>query len=111
MDRLAGGAGTLASPAPVKTVGSYWPHATTLFDYIRRSMPFTAPQSLDANQVYALTAYVLFLNDIVTQDQRLDARTLPGIQMPNRDGFVWPDPRPDTNNQPCMRDCGDKATP
>jgi cytochrome c len=92
-------------------VNSYWPHASTLFDYIRRSMPFTAPQSLDANQIYALTAYVLSLDGIVAEDQRLDATTLPAIEMPNRHGFVSPDPRPDTANQPCMHDCGAAPAP
>jgi cytochrome c len=87
-DRLVGGQGTLASEHPVKTVGSYWPYATTLFDYVRRAMPFTAPQSLTPDQVYAATAYVLFLNGIVPEDTALDARTLPRVEMPNRAGFV-----------------------
>ncbi|MBN3533521.1 cytochrome c [Burkholderia cenocepacia] len=92
-DPLVGGAGSLASAKPKKTVGSYWPYATTLFDYIRRAMPYNAPQSLSADDVYAVTAYVLHLNGIVSGDARLDARTLPRVRMPNRDGFV-PDPRP-----------------
>ncbi|AIO43852.1 cytochrome c [Burkholderia cenocepacia] len=92
-DPLVGGAGSLASAKPKKTVGSYWPYATTLFDYIRRAMPYNAPQSLSADDVYAVTAYVLHLNGIVSSDARLDARTLPRVRMPNRDGFV-PDPRP-----------------
>ena len=78
-----------------KTVGSYWPYATTLFDYICRAMPYNAPQSLSADEVYAVTAYVLHLNGIVPADARLDARTLPRVRMPNRDGFVS-DPRPGT---------------
>jgi cytochrome c len=94
MDRLAGGQGTLASGRPVKTVGSYWPYATTLFDYVRRAMPFDAPQSLSAGEVYAVTAFVLHLNGIVPEDAVLDAAALPAIAMPNRGGFV-PDPRPD----------------
>ena len=95
MEALVGGAGTLASAHPVKTVGSFWPFATTLFDYVRRAMPFDAPQSLSADEVYAVTAYVLFLNHLVPQDAVLDARTLPQVKMPNRNGFTSPDPRPD----------------
>lgn len=94
MDRLAGGQGTLATSKPVKTVGSYWPYATTLFDYVRRTMPFTAPQSLANDEVYALTAYLLSLNGIIANDAVLDAKTLPKVEMPNRKRFV-PDPRPD----------------
>jgi cytochrome c len=88
-DRLAGGHGTLQDAAPVKTVGSYWPYATTVFDYIRRAMPFTQPQSLSANETYALTAYLLFLNDIVERDEVIDAGTLPAIEMPNEGNFYW----------------------
>jgi S-disulfanyl-L-cysteine oxidoreductase SoxD len=72
----------------VQTVGSYWPYATTLFDYIRRAMPFPAPQSLTADQVYAVTAYLLRLNGVVPDGTVLDAATLPKVRMPNRDGFV-----------------------
>ena len=100
MDRLVGGAGTLASAKPIKTVGSYWPYATTLFDYVRRAMPFNAPQSLTPDQVYAVAAYILYLNKIVPEDATLDAATLPKIRMPNRDGFTSPDPRPDVHEQP-----------
>ena len=89
---LMGGPGTLATPKPVQTVGSFWPYATTLFDYIRRAMPFQAPGSLTDDQVYSLTAYILRLNGIVPNDTVLDAATLPKVQMPNRDGFV---PNPD----------------
>ncbi len=85
---LMGGLGTLATPKPVKTAGSYWPYATTLFDYIRRAMPFQAPGSLTDDQVYALTAYILRLNGIVPEDAVLDAASLPKVRMPNRDGFV-----------------------
>jgi S-disulfanyl-L-cysteine oxidoreductase SoxD len=94
-DRLAGGFGTLATSKPVRTVGSYWPYATTLFDYIRRAMPFNAPQSLTADQIYAVSAYILYLNNIVSEDTVLDAASLPRVRMPNRDGFTSPDPRPD----------------
>lgn len=92
-DPLAGGIGTLSSEKPKKTVGSYWPYATTLYDYIRRAMPYDAPQSLSADDVYAVSAYVLYLNKIVPEDTRLDAKSLPRVKMPNRDGFVS-DPRP-----------------
>ena len=91
-DPLVGGIGTLASQKPVKTVGSYWPYATTLFDYIRRAMPFNAPWSLSNDEVYAVSAYLLSLNGIIDQKARMDAQTLPQVQMPNREGFVsyWP---------------------
>src|SRR3954471_23843987 len=88
MDGLVGGAGTLASDKPVKTVGSYWPYATTLFDYVRRTMPFTDPHGLGDDETYAVTAYVLFLNGIVGEDDVMNAQTLPGVKMPNRDGFI-----------------------
>ncbi|MBT8447630.1 MAG: cytochrome c, partial [Gammaproteobacteria bacterium] len=74
-----------------KIIGTYWPFATTLFDFIRRAMPMTAPGSLTADETYALTAYLLFLNDIVGPDQRLDAAALAAVVMPNRDGFIWID--------------------
>src|SRR5437588_10590868 len=93
-DRLVGGLGTLATPNPVRTVGSYWPYAPTLFDYIRRAMPQNAPQSLSNDEVYAVSAYILSLNGIVPTDATLDARSLAAIKMPNRDGF-GSDPRPD----------------
>ena len=85
--RLAGGQGTLATKAPVLTVGSYWPYAPTLFDYIRRAMPQDSPQSLTADEVYAVTAYTLHLNGIVGADAVLDAASLAAIKMPNRNGF------------------------
>ncbi len=88
MDRLAGGSGTIGTARPVKTVGSYWPFATTLYDFIRRAMPFNAPQSLSPNEVYAVGAYVLFLNQLVPDDAVLDAQSLPRIVMPNRNAFV-----------------------
>ncbi len=94
-DQLVGGFGTLATSKPVRTVGSYWPHASTLFDYIRRAMPFNSPQSLSADQVYAVSAYILYLNNIVLEDTVLDAASLPRVEMPNRDGLTSPDPRPD----------------
>ncbi len=93
-EALAGGKGSLASAKPVKTVGSYWPYATTLWDYIHRAMPFDHPGTLTDDDVYALTAYVLYLNDIVQQDAVVNQSTLSTIEMPNRNGFVA-DPRPD----------------
>ena len=94
-DRLVGGAGTIApDKAPVKTVGSYWPYATTLFDYVRRAMPWDRPKSLTDDEVYAVAAYVLYLNGIIGQDDVLDAQSLPKVKMPNREGFAafprWP---------------------
>ena len=93
-DQLTGGLGTLASAKPVKTPASYWPVATTLFDYIRRAMPITSPQSLTNDEVYAVTAYILSIDGIVPADAVLDAKTLPRVKMPNRDGFIswWPKP-------------------
>jgi cytochrome c len=92
-DALVGGMGTLApDKAPVKTVGSYWPYATTLFDYVRRAMPFQESQSLTSDEVYAVSAYILQLNEIIGKDDVLDAQTLPKVKMPNRDGFI-PFPR------------------
>ena len=87
-DPLAGGIGTLASPTPVKTVASYWPYATTLFDYIRRAMPVTAPRSLSDDEVYALVAYLLSIDGIVKKNAVMDAKTLPKVKMPNRQGFI-----------------------
>jgi len=87
-DRLVGGQGTLATAMPIKTVGSYWPYAMTLFDYIRRAMPYPTPGTLSDDDTYAVAAYILSLNGIVPADGRLDQATLPKIQMPNRDGFV-----------------------
>jgi cytochrome c len=86
--RLVGGAGTLTGNEPVKTVGSYWQWATTLFDYIRRAMPFSAPLSLKDEEVYAVTAYILNLNGIIGEDDVMNAQTLPKVKMPNRDGFI-----------------------
>ncbi|HEV7411645.1 MAG TPA: cytochrome c [Bradyrhizobium sp.] len=104
-DRLAGGQGTLATPKPVRTVGSYWPYAPTLFDYIRRAMPQNAPQSLSNDDVYAVSAYVLNLNGLLPADAVLDAKTLPAIKMPNRSMFTG-DTRPDVKNPACVTDCG-----
>lgn len=95
-DPLVGGIGSLTTETPRKTVGSYWPVATTLWDYINRAMPFDAPGSLSATEVYGTVAYVLFLNDIIGEHDRMDATTLLDVRMPNRDGFVV-DPRPDVD--------------
>jgi S-disulfanyl-L-cysteine oxidoreductase SoxD len=108
---LAGGKGTLATPEPLPTVGSKWQFATTLFDYIRRAMPLNAPESLSSEEVYSLTAYVLFLNDILPENATLDKQSLPLVKMPNAagfstdHGFMRVDGKPDTHNTACMRDC------
>ena len=96
-DILVGGQGTLASDTPLKTVGSFWPYAPTLWDYINRAMPFETPGTMSPDAVYSTVAYVLFLNELVAEDQLLDATTLPLIKMPNRDGFI-PDNRPDVGH-------------
>lgn len=93
-DRLVGGQGSLATDHPVKTIGSYWPYATALCDYIFRAMSFTAPQSLTPNEVYALVAWLLHQNQIIPADAVIDAKALPAVTMPNRKGFI-PDQRPD----------------
>ena len=86
-DQLTGGIGTLASANPVKTVSSFWPYATTVFDYIRRAMPWTQPRSLTDHETYALVAYILSIDGIVKKNAVLDAKSLPKIVMPNRNGF------------------------
>lgn len=91
---LVGGQGTLATAKPLKTVGSYWPYATTVWDYINRAMPFDQPGLLKPAEVYAVVAYILNLNGIIGSDQVMDAKSLAKVKMPNRDGFVS-DPRPD----------------
>jgi cytochrome c len=87
-DRLVGGQGTLASKAPVRTIGSYWPYATTVFDYVRRSMPYIQTQSLSDNEVYAVTAYLLNLNGIIGENDEMNAQTLPKVKMPNQSSFI-----------------------
>ena len=109
-DPLAGGQGSLAGEQARKTVGSYWPAATTLWDYVNRAMPFNRPGSLLPDEVYAVVAYVLHLNGIVGEDDPVDAETLPRIEMPNRDGFV-PDPRPDLALLPDGPAAGRQASP
>src|SRR6201994_1568272 len=103
-ERLVGGQGTIATPKPIKTVGSFWPYAPTLFDYIRRAMPQNAPQSLSNEDVYAVSAYVLNLNGLLPDDATLDAKNLAAIKMPNSEGF-GDDPRPDVKNPACESGC------
>ncbi|MGA8223964.1 MAG: cytochrome c [Candidatus Acidiferrales bacterium] len=95
---LAGGRGTLKDKNPVLTVGSFWPYATTVWDYIHRAMPYQRPGSLTADETYAVTAYILYLNGIVDEKATLDEKSLAGVKMPNRDGFVG-DPRPDVDGK------------
>ena len=94
-DQLVGGQGTLTSASPVRTIGSYWPYATTVFDYVRRAMPYTQSQSLTNDEVYAVTAYLLHLNGIIGAQDVMNAQTLPQVQMPNREHFIlaYPTPR------------------
>ena len=104
---LVGGVGSLASDLPEKTPGSYWPFATTIYDYIDRAMPFFAPHTLKPDQIYSLVAWLLNANGIVKSDWVADARTLPLVKMPNRDHWNWKDPRPVTHNTACMTNCAD----
>jgi len=94
---LVGGRGTLASGKPKKTVESFWPYASTLFDFTKRAMPFHTPGSLTDDQIYAVSAYILAEGDIIGKDEVMNAETLPAVVMPNHDGFI-PDPRPDVFN-------------
>ena len=103
------GEGILTGDRPEPNVGTYWPYATTLWDYINRSMPFPAPHTLSADQVYAITAYVLNLNNLVPNDFVADLNSLPKVEMRNRNGFIWTDPRPDTKDAECMSNCRDPA--
>lgn len=96
-DRLIGGRDSLATDKPLKTVESYWPYAPSVFDYIKRAMPFNAPGSLSDDEVYAVTAYILHRANIIKEDEEMNADTLTKVEMPNKDGFI-PDPRPDVRN-------------
>jgi S-disulfanyl-L-cysteine oxidoreductase SoxD len=88
-DRLVGGQGSLPGDKPaIKTVGSYWPYATTLFDYVRRAMPYVESKSLSPDETYAVAAYILNLNGVIGDTDVINAQTLPGVKMPNREGFV-----------------------
>jgi len=102
--------GELTGERPERTVGSYWPYAVTLFDYINRAQPFPSPHTLDADQVYAMTAYILNLNNIVDNNFVADRVSLPKVKMPRQDFFIWQDPRPDTAAKECMKDCVDPKT-
>ena len=88
-DTLAGGHGSLSGDRPQKTIGSFWPYATTVFDYVRRSMPLQSPGILSNDQMYAVTAYLLYINDVIDENDEISAETLPDVRMPNRDNFVW----------------------
>jgi cytochrome c len=91
---LVGGDGSLNTAKPLKTIGSYWPYATTLWDYVNRSMPFDRPSVMSHDDVYAVVAYLLNLNGIIREQDVMDAKSIAAVRMPNRDGFI-PDPRPD----------------
>ena len=109
--QLAGGVGSLRSDNPVRTTGSKLNYAATLWDYINRAMPFQAPKSLTADEVYALTAYLLYLNELVPEDATLDQTSILQLRMPNRDGFTTQhgfmrrEGKPDVQASACMRDC------
>ena len=106
---LVGGDGTLASHDPEKTTGSYWPYASTIFDYVYRSMPFGEAQTLTHDETYKLVAYLLSMNEIIEEDYVLSEKNIGKIKMPNAGGFLLPDPRPDVTKykegQPCMKNC------
>ena len=104
---LVGGHDSLASDDPVKTIGSYWPFASTVYDYVYRAMPFGESQSLTADQTYAVVAYLLYMNDVIEEEFVLDNSNIGDIKMPNRNGFMMPDPRPDgqISGEPCMKNC------
>jgi len=87
---LTGGIGSLATADPIRTVGSFWPYATTLFDYIQRAMPYNHPGSLKFDELYSITAYVLFLNELIEEDTVLNKDSLADVEMPNKNGFDWP---------------------
>jgi len=107
--KLAGGIGTIKTGSPEKTVGSYWPYASTLLDYVHRAMPFPSPHSLSWDEAWAISAYVLYLNEIITdEDFVLSKETFASVHMPNEDGFI-PDMRPDTPQERCMKDCVDPS--
>ncbi|RTL50648.1 MAG: cytochrome c [Bradyrhizobiaceae bacterium] len=108
--KLVGGNGTLTADRPEPTVGSYWPFPVTLWDYINRAMPFPTPHTLSSDDVYALTAYILNLNNLVPENFVADKDSLPKVKMPNHDNFSWQDPRPDTATKPCMTKCLDPST-
>ena len=105
---LVGGEGTLNTHDPLKTTGSYWPYASTIFDYVYRAMPYGASQSLSFDETYQIVAYLLYMNDIVDDDFVLSDQNIGSIKMPNQNGFILPDPRPDISiidGNPCMKNC------
>ena len=106
---LVGGDGTLASHDPEKTTGSYWPYASTIFDYVYRSMPFGEAQTLTHDETYKIVAYLLNMNEIIDENFVLSEKNIGKIKMPNASGFSLPDPRPDVTKykdcQPCMKNC------
>ncbi len=105
---LVGGNGSLATYDPLKTTGSYWPYASTMYDYIYRAMPFGVSQSLTSDETYKIVAYLLYMNDIIEEDFKLSHENIGNIKMPNNKGFFMPDPRPDVgilNKKPCMNNC------
>lgn len=101
---MVGGIGSFTTNTRVLTPGSMYPYAPILFDYIRRSMPMTNPQSLSADEVYAVSAYLLHLNGLIPADAVMDAKSMTSLRMPNRDGFI-PDDRPDVKATRCMTGC------
>ena len=105
---LVGGEDSLASHDPEKTTGSYWPYASTMYDYIYRAMPYGVAQSLSHDETYEIVAYLLYMSDIIDEDFVLSEKNIGEIEMPNRNGFLLPDPRPDIvniNGLPCMKNC------
>ena len=105
---LVGGEGTLNGHDPVKTTGSYWPYASTMFDYIYRAMPFGEAQSLTHDETYQIVAYLLYMNDIIDDEFEVNQENIGTIEMPNRNGFMMPDPRPDAqpiSGVACMKNC------
>ena len=105
---LVGGEGSLDTHDPLKTTGSYWPYASTLYDYVYRAMPFGESQSLSYDETYQIVAFLLYMNDIIEDDFDVSQENIGTIEMPNRDGFFMPDPRPDAqavNVEPCMTNC------
>ena len=105
---LVGGQNSLDTHDPIKTTGSYWPYASTIYDYIYRAMPFGAAQSLSYDETYEIVAYLLYMNEIIEEDFVLSDKNIGKIKMPNRNGFLLPDPRPDVSvvdGKPCMKNC------
>ena len=104
---LAGGLGSLITDDPVKTVGSYWPYASTVYDYVYRAMPFGEAQSLTHDETYQVVAYILNMSDVIDDEFVLSNETIGSVKMPNQNGFMLPDPRPDGQlaSAPCMQNC------